>query len=390
MKIGKWVRLLTIAAPFVAGCAGFWDAPGSSSSGGGCTTNCTTASSGNFYILNGGTTPEIVGEAIVSGKLTALSGSPWAVPSSPYAMAISPSGNLLFVSTLAGVYAYPISSGQLGTAIQVSTDSAALALQVDTTGTWLLEAIQASGGVTLGAVPINASTGAPTGSEISITFSISNASVQQNKMVISPDNAYIFAALGAGGTIVVPFNSAAPFPNGTSATHIGVANSSGSALAVAVDPSKRLFYIGETLANSTGTSGGLRAFLYSSLGGSSLTQASGSPIASGGLAPNFIQPSSGNYVYVANGQGTSSSGNVTSFLVSTSGSTYSLASGSTITAGVQTYGLAIDSTANFMLAVNNLGNPYFDAFTFDSSTAGELDAQIVANTGSGPIAIVAQ
>jgi len=393
MKIGRWARLLLVAAPLLAGCGDFWQAPGGSGSGsGGCTTNCTTASSGNFYILNAGTTPQVVGESIVSGTLTALSGSPWSVSAAPYAMAMSPNGDLLFVSTTAGVYVYPITAGKLGTAVQVSTDSAALALQVDSTGSWLIEALEATGGVTLASIPINPTTGAENGTEPTPAFyTVTSASVQQNKIAISPDNKNVFVALGTGGTIVVPFTAGATggsSPFGATGTDIAVVKSGGSALSVAVDPTNRLFYIGETLANSGGTSGGLRAFVYSSLGGT-LTQATGSPIASGGLAPNFILPiSSGDYVYVANGQGTSSAGNVAEFTVSGS-STYTIAAGSTSATGTQPYGLAEDSTGNFVLAISSLGSPYFNAYTFDTTTAGKLDSQITANTGSAPIAIVA-
>ena len=51
----------------------------------GCTTNCSTLSSGDFYILTGGTTPQVQGESIQSGKLTAIAGSPWNLTAPPYA-----------------------------------------------------------------------------------------------------------------------------------------------------------------------------------------------------------------------------------------------------------------------------------------------------------------
>jgi hypothetical protein len=70
-------------------------------------------------------------------------------------------------------------------------------------------------------------------------------------------------------------------------------------------------------------------------------------------------------------------------------STYTIAAGSTSATGTQPYGLAEDSTGNFVLAVSSLGSPYFNAYTFDTTTAGKLDSQITANTGSAPIAIVA-
>jgi hypothetical protein len=390
---------MLLASPLLiglaTGCANFWQAPGTTTSGG-CTTGCTTATSGNFYILNAGSTPQIIGDAVVSGKLTSISGSPWTLQATPYAMAIERNGNYLMVSTTSGVFAYPLPNGALGTGTVVSTDQA-YAVQVDATSTWLIEAIPQTGGVTIGAVPVNSSTGATSGTEQTVTFSVNNAAVQAGKLVISGDNANIFIALGAGGTIIVPFNAnvaAGSNPLGTRATTIVPANAAGSALSVAVSPgtAPTLFYIGETLADSTGTTGGLRVFNYSSLG-STLTQATGSPLTSGGLAPNSILPiAAGNYVYVANGQGSSSVGNVTGFTISSSGTTtitYSLAKDSSTATGVQPLALAEDSSGQFIFEVGSLGSPYFDSFTFDTTTPGELDTQIIANTAASYTAILA-
>ena len=265
--------LLLLSTPllilFAAGCGDFWQAPSTTTSGS-CTTNCTTATSGSFYILNAGTTPEVVGETIVTGAPTAISGSPWALEGSPYSMAIAPNGDFLIVSTTSGVFAYPITNGVLGTAVVVSTDQAS-AVQVDATDSWLIEAIAGTGEVTMGAIPIESTTGAGTGTEQTVSFTVASAVVQTNRMVISPDNQHIFVPLGAGGTIVVPFTAgvtAGSNPLGTKAPTIAVANANGSALSVAVDPSTtpRLFYIGESLADSAGTSGGLRVYNYDSLG----------------------------------------------------------------------------------------------------------------------------
>jgi hypothetical protein len=395
-------RLLFLSAPllivFAAGCGDFWQAPTTTTGTGGCTSNCTTATSGDFYILNAGTTPQIVGETIVAGALTAITGSPWALEGSPYSMAIAPNGDFLIVGTTSGVFAYPITNGALGTAVVVSTDQAS-AVQVDATDSWLIEAIAGTGGVTMGAVPINSTTGANNGTEqtVSFAFSVNTASVQTNKMAISPDNVNIFVPLGTGGTIVVPFNAgvtAGGNPLGTKGIAIAVKNAGGSALSVAVDPSTtpRLFYIGETLADSAGTSGGLRAFNYSSLG-STLIQATGSPIASGGLEPSFILPiASGEYVYVANGAGSTTAGNVTGFGITSNGATtpvYTVAADTATAAGIQPLGLAEDSTGTFVFAVGALGSPYFDAYIFDTTTLGQLDSQITSTASSGSIGIVA-
>jgi hypothetical protein len=399
MKPEKWARLVLAAAPLLVilttGCSGFWTPP-STTTGTTCTTNCTTASSGAFYILNGGTNPQVVGESIQSGTLTGINGSPWGLEATPYSMGIAPNGNFLMVATTSGVFAYPITNGVLGTATVVSEDQA-YGVEVDATGSWLLEAIPESGGVTIGALPIDTTTGAISGTEQTASFSVTNAAVQPGKLVISGDNSNLFVSLGAGGTLILPFNAgvtSGSSPLGAKATTIPVTSTGGSAVSVGVDPgtTPRLFYVGETLANPAHTSGGLRVFNYSSLGGT-LTQATGSPIASGGLAPNAILPvSTGDYVYVANGQGTSTAGNIAGFTIGSTGTTtltYSITAGTTVAAGVQPLSLAEDASDTFVLEVGSLGSPYFDAFTFDATTAGTLDSQLSSSTSSGSIAVVA-
>lgn len=395
MKVGIGAGLLLPL--LLTGCSGFWDVPAGGGSGGGGTTP-TTLSSGNFYVLNQ-TTRQIVGYAINSGKLTAISGATQTLASAPSCLAIAPGGGFLYVGTVSGIYLYTITSGGAltpannGNAISSDIPSA---MQIG--GSWLVDAFSATAGnVQLDAIPIDASTGLYTGAGGSPpyqTFSITNAVVKQ--MALSPDGANLFVALGAGGTIVVPFSAGSSNPLGASATSIGVLNNGGSALSVAVDPTTRLFYIGETLANSSANSGGLRVFNYSSLGTGSRhlvpTQITGSPIASGGLAPNAILPlASGSYVYVANGQGNTAAGNVAWFSISASGTTYSIASGKTIAAGIQPSGLAEDSQDNFVLAVatggsTSSGNPDLDAYTMSSGT---LTSALTSATGTDPVGAIA-
>ena len=208
MKFRSWAVILLAAVPFLSGCAAFWAALPSSSSGG-CTTSCSTAGSGDFYILNApsGGTPQIVGEQFISGKVTAISGGTVTLSGVPYSMALSPSGNFLYVSTAAGVYVYPQNSGALGTPTEVSQDTDALAIQVDPGGNWLIEALQATAasGVNIAAVPLNTSNGQilTNGAEQSTpTLSIANAAIQDGKIAISADDKYIFAALGEGARLL--------------------------------------------------------------------------------------------------------------------------------------------------------------------------------------------
>lgn len=393
MKI-KYALILFAAAALLAGCAGFWNAPASTTT---TTTTSTTLSSGVFYVLNQ-TTKQIAVYSIASGTLEQVSGSPYNLASAPNCIAIAPGGGFLYVGTVSGIYLYTIGSGG---ALTIGNGGAVIASDIADamviSGSWLIDAFNpnTNGSVQLNAIPINASTGAYTGTGVPPyqAFNVTNAAVE--KMALSPDGTNLFVALGAGGTIVVPVTSSSNSnPLGSSATVIPVANSSGSALSVAVDPTDRLFYIGETLASS-GTTGGLRVFNYSSLGSgtprSTPTQITGSPIASGGLAPNSILPvASGEYVYVANGQGNTGSGNITWFPISVSGTTYSIAAGSHIAAGIVPVGLAEDSDDNFVLAVStggstSSGDPDLEAF---SMSAGVLTANITSTTGTDPVGAV--
>jgi 6-phosphogluconolactonase len=390
MKIGSWAGLSFVAAALLAGCAGFWDPPSTSST---TPTTPTTLSSGVFYVLDQGT-KQIAAYAISSGTLQTISGSPYTLSAAPFSIAVAPGGGFLYVSTVNGIYLYTIgSTGSLTLANNGNTISADIAATMRVSGSWLIDGFTtASGAVQLNAIPINASTGAYAGqggSPPSQTFTVTNAAIKQ--MVLSPDGNNLFVALGTGGTIIVPFTSANTNPLGATATTVPVLNGGGSALSVAVDPTNRLFYIGETLANSSANSGGLRIFNYTSLGGT-VTQAAGSPIASGGLAPNFILPiASGQYVYVANGQGQSAAGNVAWFPITASGTTYTIAAGSSITSGVQPVSLAEDSEDNFVLAVStggstSSGSPDLGAYTMSTGT---LTSALTSTTGTDPVGAVA-
>jgi DNA-binding beta-propeller fold protein YncE len=112
------------------------------------------------------------------------------------------------------------------------------------------------------------------------------------------------------------------------------------------------------------------------------------PYAPLGTGPHAILPDpTGKYVYVASGQ-TLAVGAITGYSVTPSALTQ-IGSG-TVATGTQPYGLAEDSTGSFVLAVNNQGSVPLSAYTFDSTTAGQLDvASVTGSLTSNPIAIVA-
>jgi DNA-binding beta-propeller fold protein YncE len=387
MKSGKWMAVL-LASLLLAGCKDFWKAPASSSGTGG-----TGASSGIFYVANQAT-DQVAAYSIVSGTLTKVSGSPFTLTAAPRTLALSPDGTLLYVGTLGGgVFAFSVGSGggltALNSGAAVAPSELPFAMQVDPSGTWLVDAFPTSNsnGVQVDAIPITASgTVDQSRAEQSPAFNLAGASVYA--LAISPDGGHVFVAAGTAGTLVIPFSHSNASPLGaSSAITIQPLNTGGSALSVAVDPNNRLFYIGETLASASGKSGGLRAINYSSLGGT-LTNGGGSPIDSGGLAPAAILPdASGSYVFVANGQGTTSAGNVQSFSITAGGTTtaptYSLATvGSGVKAGTQPSGLAEDSQAQYVLEINSSGSPDLEAYTMSS---GALTSAVTGQTGTDPV-----
>jgi 6-phosphogluconolactonase len=380
MRIGSWARVATVAVvALLSGCKGFWNAPATS-------TGTTTGSNGGtFFVLNQKTS-QVAAFNIASGTVTAISGSPYALSSVPFAMAVSSNGGFLYVSTAAGIYLYTIgSTGALTLANNGAAISAdpAYSMAVDPSGSWLIEIV--SGGGTLNAIPLDSTTGLALSGGQEQTVALPSLFVQQ--VAVSPGSSttpYVFVAMGTGGTAVVPFTATNTNPFGTVST-IAVKNTAGGANTVAVDPTNRLLYVGETAAVSGTQTGGLRVFTI----GTKLAEVTGSPYATGGTGPSSILATA-NYVYVANkAVSGSTSGNISGFAITSTGTVYSLTAVNTIAAGASTVGLAEDSTSTYVLAVNSGGTPDLSAFTFDTTTAGKLDASATAATGTDPVTAVA-
>jgi hypothetical protein len=374
MKMQRWtVWLLTGLLPLMSGCAGFWNAPASSST----TVSTTTLSSGYFFVINVETN-QIVSYYVKAGTLTQVHA--YTTPTTPYTLTVAPNNEYLYLGTVGGIYVYSISSGNLtivNSGQPISADEA-YAMQVSANNAWLIEAV--SGTAAVYAIPLSTSTGLPS-SSTEEAVSISSSSIEQ--LTVSPNDDYVFVAMGSGGTACIPFTTGNTNPFGSVSTISPVNSSSGAALSVAVDPDARLLYIGETSATSGSNSGGLRVFKYSTL-----TEVSGSPYATGGLAPYSILPEAGGeYVYVANRQTNSSStGLIEGYTISSSSGTYSLSSmASNFTAGTHTQGLVEDSSDQFIFAVSVGGSYDLTGYVFDSTTAGSLDTVLESSTGTDPV-----
>lgn len=381
MRMGRTMLLGLAATALVAGCKDFWKAPASSGSGSGGSGN----TSGALYVINQ-KTAQLVGFTLTSATAapSAVSGSPYTLAAIPLALAISPSGNFLYVSTAAGIYLYTIGSTgslTLGNGGQVISADPATAMHVDATGQWLLESVTGLG--SLNAIPIVSTSGLYNTSISVQSISLSSTTVQQ--IAVSPANSsspYVFVAMGTGGTAVIPFAAANTNPLGSVAT-ISVLHSGGGDNAVAVDPTNRLLYVGETVAVSGTQTGGLRAF---TIGSTQIAEISGSPFTTAGTGPSAILPTT-NYVYVANRAVSGSStgnGNITAFSIASNAGVYSLSTVATTSAGVSTVGLAQDSTSTYVVAVN-FGGPDLGIYTIDATTPGKLDLGTTAATGSDPV-----
>jgi streptogramin lyase len=354
------------------------------------TSSCssTASTSGDFYILN---SASIAGYSIKSGTLTALSGSPTTLPNgvTPWAMAVDPTGSFLYVSTNGGIALYKIGTG--GTLTQNTSatinDITSYALQIDSTGQWLLDASNTTGGPVLYAWPISPTTGQSTlGSGINtpaVQLTL-GTSIGLGGMAISADNKLVSVAAGAA-TYTIGFTAGSG--NNGSVSPFGTpyhANAVGTAVSVAFDPSTRFLYVGETgvYGSSATNSGALRMFAITA-------DVPGNEIAhypSGGTGPHGILAASNGYVYVANWVETSA-GSIATFQLNAS--TPSLTLQSSNATGTEPNGIAEDKSSSYVMTVNNQGSPYFNAFTFDATTTGQLDSSTTGSTGSGPLAIVA-
>lgn len=383
-----WVGVFAVV--LLAGCKGFWDTTTTTTSGSG-----SYAASGVFFVLNEKTSQLTAMQyAASSSGPSTLTGSPYTLAALPFTMAVAPSGSFLYVSTVAGVYVYSIGSGGALTIANggaVITQDPAYAMQVDPTGTWLVEVVSGQG--TVNAVPISASSGLLDSSRTEKTALLPTVTISQ--LAMSPANAanpYVFIAMGSGGTAVVPFTASNIASNTTPFGAVGVLkliNTAGADNAVAVDPSNQLLYVGETVALSGTQTGGLRVFTIGA--SSAITEITGSPFATGGTGPSAILAGT-NEVYVANkAVSGSTDGNITGFTMTASGTsptTYSLTTISTVAAGLSTMSLAADSTGTYILAANSGGSPDLSTFTFDATTTGKLDAAATAATGTDPVQAV--
>jgi 6-phosphogluconolactonase (cycloisomerase 2 family) len=361
----------------MTGCAGFFQPQGSSSG-----TGSTGSGNGDYVYVASSGTNTINGFEISSATLTAVSGSPFTLSYAPTALAVTIPDTFLYVGTAAGIYGYSIGTGgtltalENGIALQVCGASGGISsLDVSPDGQWLIEL--ASDGATICVGQINTSTGTLTAG-VPVTYSVTTAIPTMIK--VAPSGAFVFAALGPGGTIVFPFTTATGTLS-TSAQLLSYASANtDSDNGVAVDINTAYVYI----ARSGSTNPGIWAYSINSSSGalSSVTQTSTGLTYAAATNPHAISfNKTGTYLY----SGDYTDGVIYGFTALTGQLTTT--PNSPYTTGDQPIALAYDNSSSYMLAVCLGGSPAVDMFGFDVTNAGRLYAVSSGTAGTTPLAL---
>lgn len=375
LLLRRWIRS-GVAAPLsmalgLTGCSGFFTAVNN--------TGTTTGSTTYAYITNvnsSGTGGTITEYTNTSGVLTAVSGSPVTLPALPTSIAVAPNNKFLFVATSLGVFVYTIGSG--GALTEGNNGNVAYlnqaglivqSLAVDSTNSWLIVAYQNS--AELDALPIDSTLGVPSGSVYSTTLSFAAATP---KLVISPANSNVFVALGTGGVNAFGF-SASSTTSTPWGTRVAIPLTSGATnvadSAVAVDPTSTYLYVAEASTATTPVAGSLRTFPIANL-----STAAEKDVAVGIGPSAILADPTGSYVYVANETDNTLSG------FSASAGTLTQLPGSPFATAKLPLGIAEDSTESYVSVIGYGANPNLWLYKYDSTTAGTLDVQATASTGS--------
>jgi 6-phosphogluconolactonase len=352
----------------VAGCGQFFPPLSSSGGGGG---GGTTSSGDYLYVANLGTNPlSVAGFSIASAALSSISGSPWAVELEPTALAVTPNDSYLYVGSAAGgIYVYTIGTNGAPTIANngspVATGVAPSVLRVDPTGKFLIGADALVGNVYVFQI---GSGGALT--SISSSLVTLNATVPANDLQITPGGGLVFVSCGTAGIYTLSFNTG----TGALAQVHGVLSpkqGNDAIYGMAVTPSGSFLLAAETGISS------VRVFSISTSG--SLSEVTGSPVATGTGPFGVLVDSTGSYVYVTN----RTAGNISGFLLSNTGALTPITGSPFATGSVPEF-MVEDKTDAYIAVICAGGSPDLQLFKFDATTAGALDSVTTAKTGTDP------
>ena len=369
--VRPFLFLLLAAIPVMTGCGNFFIPVCQANNS--CNNIPTSA---NYIYVANQATDAIAGFSLTTGKLAALSGSPYTLGVPPSAMATTPSGSLLYVAASTGsVAVYTIAStgvltlGNNGAAVAQTFSPTYMA--VDTTGSWLFLVSNTSPQIL--EYQINPSTGVLT-APTPPTYTLTGGNPTQ--IYVTPNNQYVYIGLGTGGVDVFTLNSSTGALSNRQ--HLNSLNPSLNAdNAIGSDANSKFLFVGET-----GTGGGIRVFTIGNGGG--LTEIKGSPFSSG-LGPSAIAMDPTNaFVYVAS----KTAGTIAGYTLGSTGTLTQL-SASPFAAGTSPIALSLDATRQYLAVASNGGSPDLQIYSFDAATPGTLDAASNASTGTDPTVPIA-
>ena len=197
----RWVALG--AAAMVNGCGGGFFVNQNN-------TTTTGSSSGDYvYVVN--QTTDTLSEFVVgAGTLTAVSGSPILLVAglAPTSVAVSRPNSFVFVGGNGAISTYSIGTG--GALTNVGGGGAAatanfVSLETSPDGQWLLGLDSLTQSIYV--FKINASTGALTLNSTATYTAPGSGLPSQKSIRISPNAAFVAAALGPGGDVLFTFNT---------------------------------------------------------------------------------------------------------------------------------------------------------------------------------------
>ena len=369
---------LLLALPGLTGCNGFFTPvnPNPPANGG-----------DSLYVANGGNT-FIAGFAVSStGGLSVLNNSPYNNGVAASSLVMSPNDKYLYASgSLGGIYEYLINSdGSISiqnNGSPVVQDVIVTAMQIDSTGTYLLAAGVgvAAQAQAIGIYQINSSNGVLTalgGSPLTLFLGTTKPPplTTPTGLLITPDNTKVYVSLGNLGVQVLTLGTGGALSTGTGTILPPYSKStSPSDTGLASDPNSKFLFVAEINT-------GLRALSIGT--GGALNEISGSPYTAGSGPTAVIVDPTGAYVYVTNKQ--ANANGIYGFnLNATSGQLTAITGSPFSSVGALPIAMAIDSSKKYLAVVNNGGNPDLQMFSFSTTTPGALVAGASATTGTDP------
>lgn len=370
MKLAGWSLLAGLLV--LTGCGKFF--PPLSQSGGGSGGGGTT---GNYlYVANSNPNLNTVaGFSLSSGSLTNTSGSPYASPLTPTCLAMTPSDSFLYVGSTAGaIYVYSIGSDgslTLGNGKSpVLTGNSPIAMEIDPSGQWMIWISAFSGEAYV--MGIDTATGALTNVN---NAGVGLTSTSASGLAITPNDQYVYVALGTGGVETLSLNSSTGALAKVNTVLAPVQNLDADR-GVAVSPNGQYLFVSETGINA------VRVFSIAANG--TLSEVSGSPFKTGLGPAAVLVDSTGSYVYVAN----RTDKTISAFSIGTGGTLTAIA-GSPFSTGTTPAALVEDRTKGYVAVANQGGSPDLQVFQISTTTPGALVSAATASTGTAPTQAIA-